>query len=1246
MKTRNILKELGDKFSVKNVGTILIFGIVVFGLISPVNGDDGSGKEWVPFIPGAIPEALSDVNLKCSDNTGISVDSDIPGMYSVNVSVEGEIYQRLSIPYVGHTTEIGKPEVPVIRRYLEAPYDVNLTVEIIYSDFTILEGYNVYPAQEPLLDIETNETPEFVIDNETYSNDTFYPHYNALVEEPVIMRGHRITSLTLYPVQHNPVTKQLRVYSKIEVRVSYSHPAQIEGIEKRLESEAFEELCEAFILNYKSPDRYKTRRYEPYEPPVIEGYSADHSIRYNAPFMSPGSGADYLIITHENFATQVEPLADWKQKKGYKTEIVNTSDISTSPTANDITTYIQNAYNTWNPPPTYVLLVGDVEYIPTHYQTPHPYHPYNTATDLYYATVDGTDYFPDIFIGRISVDTPVQATTVINKILNYERNPSSTASFYSDLSVCAYFQDGNNDGYEDRRFVLTSEEIRDHLLTQNYNVERIYCTSPAVTPTNYNLGPYANGEPLPPDLLRANGFAWDGDNADITAAINAGRFIVNHRDHGNAKNWEFGSYDGWGDPYYTTAHMSGLTNGDKLPVVFSINCLTGWFDGETDSNTGNDECFCEEFLRKQNGGAVAAIGSTRVSYSGYNDHLCKGFYDAIWPDFIPPAQNDLYELGQVLTYGKVYMSTLYSDNIYRKTEFEEFHLLGDPEMSIWTSQPQSLTVTHPSTVGSGGSQKFVVKVTDGVNPVLHALVCLQKGTDVYTFGYTDAGGHVIFDISPSTGGNLDITVTKHNYLPYEGTIVVTDSGASITMAPDIGPPTISFTIDGNNFDGGETVNIDFGVTPIGSASASGGSFSKSFTVPSVPEGPTNVIAVGGSSGRAAVAVFNVLPPQPLPDPYIYCQWDPSTWHLNPSSGDPVWNNPCIQLYEANNPVSSSNLVIGTTYRVEATIHNSATVPAAGTQVTFTWADLGIGQQVWYLIGTDTVNVPASPGTITANVYWTPIQTGHCCINVEIYHPWDSNMNNNHGWENTQIHPISSPAEISFNVSNPTNATALVYLEVTQSGGLELWETIVERPYPQVLKPNGTNTATLRVNAPEWVNIGENRTITVTGTIDGKTIGGIEFQVVKDHPPVLTHGYVNPNSGIVGTTFTYKVKYVDEDNHPPMDGYPKLSIFKGGVPVSGSPFTMIEEDDRDILYTDGKSYTYPIPLLELGKDYTYFFYAKDSLNIDAIGPATKLKDGPIVHQPIQEVPALTSIGLVVLVGLLSVIAISKIRRRES
>ncbi|MCK4233196.1 hypothetical protein KAX75_02120, partial [candidate division WOR-3 bacterium] len=812
---------------------------------------------------------------------------------------------------------------------------------------------------------------------------------------------------------------------------------------------------------------------------------------------------EYLIITHDNFFQEVLPLADWKEKKGLTTKIVNTSEIAPSgPTADDIADYIKDAYDTWNPAPSYVLLVGDSDFIPTHYRNPHPsdmHGGFDTATDLYYATVDGTDYFPDIYVGRLSVDTAAQATTIINKILDYERNPPADADFYSNASACAYFQDDDvwvgppwnmwvtrRDGFEDRRFVLTSEEIRNYLLTQGYTVDRIYTAEAAVNPTNYSPAPgdynsWDDGDPLPADLLRP-GFAWNGGTLDITNAINGGRFLVYHRDHGISRNfWNhlpapdgqwWGWLDGWGDPPYDTGDIAGLTNGDQLPVVISAECQCGWFDGEIDqlndpSLTRNFECFCEEFTRQQNRGAIAAIGATRNSKSGYNDELAKGFIDATWPGFDPAfASGGLFSLGQVLTYGKVYMANEYGyAGAHTMLTFELFHLFGDPELPLWTAQPEALDVTYPTTIGSGGYQEFVVTVNDSVGvSVHHARVCLRKENDIHESAYTDTAGQAFFDIIPSFGGQMNITVTKHNYRPYEEIITVTSDGASLTVDPVQGPPGILVNITGNDFDDGGTVNIDFSGTPT-TATAGGGSFTKSdYPVPSGAEGHVNVVAVG-PSGRTAIALFRRLPAQPLPDPYIYCQWDSSTWYLNPGDGDPIWNNPCIELFDDHGDrVSSNDLEAGKRYTIRATIYNNATADAVDTDVTFEWALWGAGQRTWNPIGTDTVTVPATTGTVsgtaTAEAVWTPSRTGHTCLWVTIHHPWDENLDNNKGQENADVLHVSSPGVISFPVNNPTKTTALVYVEVRQIGGKTIWPATITRDYPQVQEPGEEKTVNI------------------------------------------------------------------------------------------------------------------------------------------------------------------------------------------
>jgi hypothetical protein len=997
---------------------------------------DPNDPNWISFISSSTTGALSNVMVKSSDNMGILVASEIAGMYVKGVNVEGERYQTLNIPNAGHTAEVGKPQVPAIRKFVEIPHYTNVTVEIFCSDYSEYMCYNVYPAQQPQADNDTNEPP-FVIDQTTYSTNGFYPSSIAEVEAPVTIRGHRIIPLNLFPVQFNPVTRKLRGYSNIEVRINYDYPAQTEGVEARLESEKFEELCKTIILNYKVPTGYMAR---------IGGFG----------MMAGITGAEYLIITDGSFSAQADTLAEWKRKKGYITEVVTTA--TTGATAALIKQYIQNAYNTWNPAPSYVLLLGDAGDIPTS----------AAGTDLYYFAVDGGDYLPDIFGGRLPVATEDEAETAVNKILGYEKNPPTAENWFDDVLVAW--------STERQYWIDTSNMIKNYLQNNGYTVNDVAVNSGGTD-----------------DITTP---AADNATTNIINAFNGGISIANHRDHG--------SPSGWSSPSFKINNIPQLNNGDELPVMFSMNCESGQFDGGSD-------CFGEALLKAQNAGVVGFIGATRESYTGYNDHMDRGFYDAIWPDFISPTQNALYELGAILTYGKINMlknyGNGYSDNT-TKIEFEIFHLLGDPEMTIRIEQPQNLTVIHTSEINTGISQNINVNVKAGGNPVNHARIGLYKAGEVETAGYTNVAGDATISVTATTAGTLYITVTEPGSIPYEGTITVTDVPATITLVPNSGAVGSDFTINGSNFFAGETVNFNFGGTALPSTTASGvGSFSVLRNVPAVPIGPANVTATGQTSGKKAVAVFTVAA---TADPYIYDQWNSSTWHLNPSPYNPTWNSPSIQLYDnaSGTPVSSGNLKVGTPYRIDATIHNFSATPVNGTQVTFEWFGLSTGTNVQNLIVTITVNVPASPGTVVASTIWTPILTGHCCIRVNIYHPSDYDTSNNKSQENVDVHPVSSPAEIPFTVYNTTAEPAVVELELTQRDPCEpnlypVWATKIERACPQILEPNEHQTAILEVNAPESAYTGQRRLLSVTARVNGEIIGGIEFEVVKG-PPVRAH----------------------------------------------------------------------------------------------------------------------------------------------
>ncbi len=402
----------------------------------------------------------------------------------------------------------------------------------------------------------------------------------------------------------------------------------------------------------------------------------------------------------------------------------------------------------------------------------------NFATDLYFACMDGNgDWHPDMAHGRISVSSALEAGIIVDKIIAYEKTPPSAASFYSNMLSCAQYQDtDDNNGYADRRFCQTSEDIRDYLIDeQSYTSERVYYTSTTadVTTLRYNNGYFSDGQLIPAEL-RTTAYNWAGSPSDITSAINAGKFLVFHRDHGYVGG------HGWAHPYYTTSSMDALSNGNELPVVFSMNCHTGEFQ--------LSNCFAEKFLRMENKGAVGVVAAAYYSYSGFNDALSEGMIDAIWadpglyPDFGTGGTgnnytigtgNDIYTMGDVMNQGLFAMELNWNgSSTSNNYQYEIFHWFGDPAMRIWTSDPNSnvITATHSPTIECEGSSFSISESTPG------AIATLVFNNELIGETVLDGSGNgsVLYSIT-SSGSSVVLTISKHNNYPYVNTLTVTGS---------------------------------------------------------------------------------------------------------------------------------------------------------------------------------------------------------------------------------------------------------------------------------------------------------------------------------------------------------------------------------------------------------------------------------------------------------------------------------------
>lgn len=686
-----------------------------------------------PFLPFAKTKDLTvdnepEISIQDQQLAGLEIEYKFPGAIISEKTVNNDIYQYLHIDGFSYLTDIGKPALPSHIDLVAVPYGATATVKILSVTSIEYDNFLIHPALEPAQDKIGAKEPDFEIDQQFYNSDVTYPDQPVTILKTMKYRGNSMALVRICPVQYNPLKRKIRVISNIKYRIQFTNASSF--FASQVLSESFMNTYPNYVINKQSVNN------------EIKNIKQKQILTKGV----NGPSKDYIIITHSDFISAADTLAQWKRQLGYSVEVVSQG----SWTTNDIKDAIHDRYDNWTPKPDYFLIIGDQPDVPGEMMGSHP-------TDLYYACMDGpSDYIPDMAHGRISPADPAQADMIVQKIINYEKNPVSNPAFYNQGTHCAYFQHAGG-GYAERRFAQTAEEIRDYMVdSMNYNVERIYVTGSSVTPTNWNDGYYAAGEPIPSYLLKP-GFPWDGDNNDIINAIDNGTFYVLHRDHGGENSW--------GDPAFNKTDIENLNNQDQLPIVFSINCLTGKYS--------ENECFAEKFLRKANGGCVGIFAHSEVSYSGYNDALSFGLFDAIWanPGLVPnftgsggiqnpnvTPHNPIYTMGHVANHGLIRMVETWGDDQYT---FELFHYHGDPAMKIWTDVPVPITSVHGDSILCNSDTTFTI-TSSSCTDALATLV-----VDDELIGQVQlVNGSGTINFAPITGNFAWLTISKHNYKPY------------------------------------------------------------------------------------------------------------------------------------------------------------------------------------------------------------------------------------------------------------------------------------------------------------------------------------------------------------------------------------------------------------------------------------------------------------------------------------------------
>ena len=660
----------------------------------------------------------------------IDVTYNFTGAYMYDQVENGKTYARIDMPDAQVLDIKGEPALPYYNDLLAISSEKNVSVKVVSSSYKEYSASAVLPAVGPYL---ANSKKPAVSESKVYTTNSFYPAFTTQVEGVNTYRSLPYASVAVYPIQINPVTKKARCYSKITYRLTYDSKDGLKSLKSKKESlESFKEI----LSNPKAIDNLKDE-------------SSDLRVSY--------SSYDYVIVTTNTYTAAAKKLADWKTMLGYRCTTV----VKSSWTETEVLNSVRNIYKSQSILPDYLLILGDHQDVPGVKTT-------LSSTTFYsdnpYSRVKDTEsngsghYASDVATGRISPENATQANLIVDKIINYEKNPPTSSAFYNRVLDFAYFQDNGNDGKEDMNFTQSAEDIRNNLISKSYTVDRYYVhdnnsTCPRTGYTNITL---------PNELLNCSS-VWNRNISEAVSAINNGRVFAYYRGHG--------SKTGLASVGFTNTQVQNLSNGNKLPIFFNFTCSTGMFW----SGAQNSPCFTESLLRKSGGGAVGSYGNAESVYTTPSTNLSKTLMSRLFTE-------SNRAIGKMLCSSLIAISA----NEYMH---KIAHYFGDPSMHPWTDFP---TCFSPTITKEGSN----IRVKTGGVSGCKVTICRISDMAILATR-TMSGSEDLFNVGSAP---CYVTITKHNYIPYIG------------VARDLYLQNMSFTEDrtihGVNVTAGKNVTSD------------------------------------------------------------------------------------------------------------------------------------------------------------------------------------------------------------------------------------------------------------------------------------------------------------------------------------------------------------------------------------------------------------------------------------------------------
>jgi gingipain R len=612
----------------------------------------------------------------------------LPKFDTRNVVVDGKTYTEISVPGATTIRKPGMPQLPLVVKSLAIDRfgDYTAAVEVLESSSFDL-GVPLPSRGDVERTVQPGSMPLPVAS--FYSGDETFPASHFEAGTPFVMRDVRGLHARIMPISYNAATGETEVVTRMRVVLTRSH-----------------ESIGTNALQYSTPvaadfgDIYKGYFANT---PETAGFAG------SADFPAPYTAGSILIITADEFAGAIAPLAQWKRERGFPTRVVNISEIGRKPKADEVYKFIKKEFEKSHF--AHVILVGDAEFVPTRPGTAGNVE--GRAADPTYVNLVGNDDYPDAMISRFSAKTVKDAEVMVQRSLRYERQPETGDEWFS------------------RHLGIASNETSSE--TEPRDWERMRQNQEVL-----KLGDYKKFIEV---------FDPKATSRAVQQAVDDGVGFINYMGHGSAVSWITSGF--------SNSQVARLKN-SRWPVILSVACVNGAFASE------QGDAFAEAWTKagtvKEPTGALAMFASS-TNQSWIPPALAQK--KAL--EFL--ASRARTNVGEIFFSASLAALDENSDTAVQT--FQSWHSFGDGTAQLHTQTPKAVKPVIEKSLVEG----LQTLRLSGLPP--HALVAVTAGETVLAAAYDNAAGEVELAVTiPKGTKQVKVTISGLNILPWQQDLTV------------------------------------------------------------------------------------------------------------------------------------------------------------------------------------------------------------------------------------------------------------------------------------------------------------------------------------------------------------------------------------------------------------------------------------------------------------------------------------------